>query len=156
MKPQKLLVLVIGHLIGALLLTSCQDSSQGKQPSQEVIDTFLEFVEAYKNLESRKALSFFSTEDGFMMLQTHQLSGTEINDYFISSMQQTSTFDSVSFSNTKVQMLSDQIAVLRCNFFEQYTLKSGESQRFNGAGLYVFKKFSNQWKIVHSAGAVAN
>ncbi len=143
-------------ILSLMILFSCSNPISEVDSEQEVRNTFNEFVEAYKRLDIVAVLSHLSPENGFMMLQTNHLEGEEITTYFVESISQTLAFEFVEITNLEIHMMSEEIAVLRCNFSEKYILKNGGVYHFEGASLYVFQKIASAWKIVHLAGAVKN
>lgn len=90
----------------------------------------------------------------------HQQAGFIVNNHYyadyaslaevVKAGAQGVSHQSISFSNKKITVLSDQIALLTTSGITEATLSDGRQFKVNFYWSFVYQKFGDQWKVIHS------
>lgn len=151
------------YLIGACMLTAsgCTNSDESisikeKEAVREaVIKRVEEYVNSMMNLDIEKMLSFWANTEHFVKAGD----GSIVVGYEKFAGQQRekmSTIKSVNYvnvTNSHVYVLAPDAASFTFEFEWSMTGDSDEEMKSRGSWTYVFKKFDDEWKVVHSTGS---
>ncbi|MEP5610729.1 MAG: nuclear transport factor 2 family protein [Cyclobacteriaceae bacterium] len=141
-------------LFSSGVFTSCAENSSTELLTSEAEVAFARFCEAYENRDTERVLGYISGKEPSLLLQASHLYGSEVVNYFESSLLQLSSFDSLKISNIRTVSLTDESVILHCDFYEEYTTQNGEKYKMSGGAMYLMRKEKSEWKIVHAAGAI--
>ena len=117
-----------------------------------------EYVESMKKLDIEKMLSFWADTENFVKAGD----GTIVVGYEKFAAQQREKMSKivainyVNTSNPNIYVLAKDAASYTFEFEWSMTSESGNVLKSKGSWTYVFKKFGDEWKVVHSTGSHLN
>lgn len=138
-----------------------QDSMSEKEKvavEKAVTQRVREYVASMKKLDIEKMLSFWADTEDFVKAGD----GTILIGYEMFAAQQRekmSKIISVNYVNTlnaNIYILAKDAASFTFEFEWSMTSESGKVLKSKGSWTYVFKKFADEWKVVHSTGSHLN
>ena len=157
-------LMVISLVVLLCFMFGCQDkaeevaemmSEQEKEEiAQAVEERFVDYVDAMKKMDLVRMLNFWADKEGFVVASDGLLAVGY--DSFANRMREfisnTAEVTSFEFWNPHVYVLSNDAASLSNEFEWSLIDKDGNKVNAKGSYMYVFKKFDEVWKVVHSAG----
>ena len=114
-----------------------------------------DYVASMKKLDIEKMLTFWANTEKFVKAGD----GSIVVGYEKIAAQQRekmSTITSVNYvnvTNTHIYVLAIDAASFSFEFEWSMTNKTGDTMNSKGSWTYVFKKFNNEWKVIHSTGS---
>ena len=144
------------------LLLSCGPSAPPTQLSteekariaEEVDATVREYFSAIRALDADRLLAFWADVEGFAMATDGALIvGYEPwADQIRTTVETTSEFTHAELRNPQVYVLARDAASYSMEFEWSKTSVDGVTTSCSGSWTYVFKRFPEGWKVVHSGG----
>ena len=123
--------------------------------TKEVESRVLEYVDAMKQRDQDRMLDFWANDREFVFAGD----GSVISDYNIwanlikESIVEYKTVNYVDMENPHVYVLSHDAASYAMSYRWSMTNEAGDTLSAVGSWMYVFKKFEDTWRVIHSAGA---
>ncbi len=124
--------------------------------TEEVKSRVVGYLEAIKTIDIERMLDFWSNTEGFVFAGD----GTLIEGYdnhstihikdFVSNLEKVNYIEQ---NEPHVYILARDAASYAMEYRWSMTMKSGDTLNAEGSWMYVFKKFDDTWRVVHSAGA---
>ena len=152
-------VAVIGLVF---LLSSCGPAAPSAELSreeeariaEEVDATVREYLSAIQSLELDSLLAFWADVEGFAIAGDGSLLvGYEPwADQIRTMVETTSEVTHIEISNPQVYVLARDAASYSAEFEWSMTSVEGVTTNATGSWTYVFKRFPEGWRVVHSAG----
>ena len=153
--------LLLSLLILSLSNQGCDDklkdqlTSQEKEIiSQEVEERVTEYLDAFEKLDLDRMLDFWANTDGFVFAGD----GTLVAGYnlytnqLVNAITNAVKVNSIKKESPHIYVLAKDAASYAMQYSWSMKTKSGEVINAQGSWMYVFKKFDETWKVVHSAG----
>ena len=130
-------------------------SDQEKEEiARAVEERFADYVDAMKKMDLERMINFWADTEEFVVASDGLLAVGY--DNFANRMREfvsnTAEVTSFEFWNPHVYILSNDAASLSNEFKWSLIDKDGNKVNAKGSYMYVFKKFDEVWKVVHSAG----
>ena len=122
--------------------------------AEEVDATVREYLSAIQSLEADRILGFWADVEGFAMARDGTLLvGYEPWADLVRTFVET-TFEvtHIEISNPQVYVLARDAASYSVEFEWSMTSAEGVTTNATGSWTYVFKRFHEGWRVVHSAG----
>ena len=123
--------------------------------TEEVKARVVDYVDAIKNLDSKRMLDFWANAEGFVfagdgaLVEGYDKQAIQIKDIITNT-------DKVNYieliNDPHVYVLARDAASYAREYRWSFTMKSGDTLNAKGSWMYVFKKFDDTWRVVHSAG----
>ena len=123
--------------------------------TEEVKARVVGYLEAIKTIDIERMLDFWSNTEGFVFAGD----GTLIEGYdnhstihikdFVSNLEKVNYIEQ---NEPHVYILARDAASYAMEYRWSMTMKSGDTLNAEGSWMYVFKKFDDTWRVVHSAG----
>jgi hypothetical protein len=144
-----------------LTASGCTNSDENlsrkeKEAIEEAVTKRVEeYVNSMLNLDIEKMLSFWANSENFVKTGD----GSIVVGYEKFAAQQRekmSTITSVNYvnvTNSHTYVLAHDAASFSFEFEWSMTDNSDKEMKAKGSWTYVFKKFGNEWKVVHSTGS---
>ena len=123
--------------------------------TEEVEARVVDYVDAIKQLDLERILDFWANTEGYVFAGD----GTLVEGYDKHSIQLKDTVSKavkvnyIEKNNQHVYVLARDAASYTMEYRWSMTMESGDTINAKGSWLYVFKKFDDTWRVVHSAGA---
>jgi len=123
--------------------------------TEEVKARVVDYIDAFKKLDIERMLDFWANTEGFV----YAGDGALVVGYDKYSIQikdlipNTEKVNYIEQNNPHVYVLARDAASYAMEYRWSLTMKSGDTLNAEGSWMYVFKKFENTWRVVHSAGA---
>jgi len=159
----KKLLMILPLVILLCFVFGCQQgeevaeilSNQEKEiVAQAVEERIADYIDAIKQLDIERMLSFWANTEGFVFAGDGLL--TVGYDTYAEQLREvisnTAEVKSISYKKPHVYVLSKDAASLSMEYEWSMTDKEGNAVNAKGSWTYVFKKFDDVWKVVHSAG----
>jgi len=144
------------------LLFSCGPSAPPPELSteekariaEEVDATVREYVSAFRSLDVDRALAFWADVEGFAMAADGALIvGYEpLAAQVRAFVETTSEVTHIEVKNPQVYVLARDAASYSMEFEWSITSTEGVTTSASGSWTYVFRRFPEGWRVVHSAG----
>lgn len=152
------------YLIGACMLTAsgCNEGSdqiisekEKEAVVKEVTIRVEEYVNSMMNIEIDKMLSFWANTENFVKAGDGSIvvGYEKFADQQREKMSTITSVNYVNVTNSHVYVLAPDAASFTFEFEWSMTDNSGKEMKSNGSWTYVFKKFGDDWKVVHSTGS---
>ena len=100
-------------------------------------------------------LDFWANTEGFVFAADGALV-TGYDNYSVQITDMIPNTNKVNYiekTNPHVYVLAKDAASYAMEYRWSFTMKSGDTLAAKGSWMYVFKKFDDTWRVVHSAGA---
>jgi ketosteroid isomerase-like protein len=122
--------------------------------AEEVDATVRGYVSAIQSLDADRMLAFWADVDGFAMARDGALIvGYEPWAALIQTfVETTSEVTHTELRNPQVYVLARDAASYSTEFEWSITSVEGVTTNVSGSWTYVFKRFPEGWRVVHSAG----
>ena len=122
--------------------------------AEEVDATVREYFSAIKSLDTDRLLAFWADVEGFAMASDGALIvGYEPWYAQIRAWVETaSEVTHIELTNPQVYVLALNAASYSTEFEWSMTSKDGDITKATGSWTYVFKRFPEGWRVVHSGG----
>ena len=159
----KKLLMIIPLVILLCFTFGCQQgeevaeimSDQEKEDiAQAVEERIADYLDAIKQLDIERMLGFWADTEGFVFAGDGLL--TVGYDKYAAqlreAMSNTAEVKSIAYKNPHVYVLSKDAASLSMEYEWSMTDNEGNTVNSKGSWMYVFKRFDDVWKVVHSAG----
>ena len=144
------------------LLFSCGPSAPPAQLSteekariaEEVDATVREYFSAIQSLDADRMLAFWADVEGFAMasdgalIMGYEPWAAQIRTF----VETTSEVTHIELRNPQVYVLARDAASYSMEFEWSMTSAEGVTTNASGSWTYVFKRFPEAWRVVHSAG----
>lgn len=117
----------------------------------EIRSAFSGLAEAAKAMDHKQYFAFFDQE-AFTSLNADGSvfhSFEAFQDHFLTGVSHLSRYESLSFTNVKIDVIDAQTAILVNEYEAAVELSSGEKIIARGAGTQVWSKRSGTWKLVN-------
>lgn len=117
----------------------------------EVQSAFDGLAEAAKAMDHERYFAFFDQEDFTSLNADGSVfhSFEAFQDHFLSGVSYLSRYESLSFSNVKIDVIDAKTAILVNEYEAVVELSSGEKIKAGGAGTQVWSRRSGTWKLVN-------
>ena len=148
--------------ICTLILLGCSQESTRKLTDEErsiitneVKSRVLEYVDAQKQRDQERMLDFWANDSEFVFAGD----GSIISDYNIwansikEDIVEYKTVNYIDIENPHVYVLSLDAASYAMSYRWSKTNEAGDTLSAVGSWMFVFKKFEDTWRVIHSAGA---
>ena len=127
---------------------------QKKMLSKEVEARVLDYMDAVQNLDLERMLDFWSNSEGFAMAGDGIL--TVGYDKYAAQLKEiipnTREINQFEKKNPQIYVLANDAVSYAFEFKWSMTMASGDTTNAKGSWLYVFKKFDDTWRVIHSGG----
>ena len=123
--------------------------------TEEVKARVVDYFDAAKQLDHERMLDFWANTEGFVSAGDGSLV-MGYDKYMIQYKDFNSNIDKVNYIeqyNPHVYVLARDAASYAMEYRFSFTMKSRDTLNAKGSWMYVFKKFDDTWRVVHSAGA---
>jgi ketosteroid isomerase-like protein len=123
--------------------------------TEEVKARVVDYIDAFKKLNIERMLDFYANTEGFVWAGD----GTLVEGYDKYSIQikdldpNTEKVNYIEQNDPHVYVLARDAASYAVEYRWSLTMKSGETLTAKGSWMYVFQKFDDVWRVIHSAGA---
>jgi ketosteroid isomerase-like protein len=123
--------------------------------TEEVKARVVDYIDAFKKLDIERMLDFWANTEGFV----YAGDGSLVVGYDKYSIQikdlipNTEKVNYIEQNEPYVYILARDAASYTMEYRWSLTMKSGDTLNAKGSWMYVFKKFDDTWRVVHSAGA---
>ena len=123
--------------------------------TEEVKARVVDYIDAFKKLDKERMLDFWANTEGFVVAGDGSLVvgydkyTIQINDL----IPNTDKVNYIEQNEPHVYILARDAASYTMEYRWSLTMKSGDTLNAKGSWMYVFKKFDDTWRVVHSAGA---
>ena len=131
-------------------------SDQKKEEiARAVEERVADYADAIKKIDMERMLNFWADTEGFVFAGDGLLTVgyDKYANQLREMMSNTAEVSSIEFGNFHVYVLSNDAASLSMEYEWSMIDKDGNTINAKGSWMYVFKKFGDVWKVVHSAGA---
>ena len=145
-----------------LIAQGCRNNSSNELTAQEkaVITEELKarvagYIDSFKNLDIEPMLDFWSNTEGFVSAGDGKLVAG-YDKYSIQMKDIILNTDSVIYieqNDPHVYVLAKDAASYAMEYRWSLKMNSGDTLNAQGSWMYVFKRFDDAWRVVHSAGA---
>lgn len=130
-------------------------SNQEKEiVAQAVEERIAYYIDAVKQLDIERMLGFWADTEGFVFAGDGLL--TVGYDTYTAQLREvisnTAEVTSIAYKKPHVYVLSKDAASLSIEYEWSMIDRDGNTVNAKGSWTYVFKKFDDVWKVVHSAG----
>ena len=152
-------------LLCLLITQGCTNNSTGVLTEQEkaiiteeVKARVVDYIDAFKKLDIERMLDFWANTEGFVFAGDGSLV-VGFDKYSIQIKDLIPNTDKVNYieqNEPHVYILARDAASYTMEYRWSLTMKSGDTLNAKGSWMYVFKKFDDTWRVVHSAGAHIN
>ena len=122
--------------------------------ARAVEDRIAGYIDAIKQLDIERMLDFWADTEGFVFAGDGLL--TVGYDKYAAqlreAMSNTAEVTSIAYKNPYVYVLAKDAASLSMEYEWSMIDNEGNTVNSKGSWMYVFKRFDDVWKVVHSAG----
>ena len=118
---------------------------------KEITGIFEKMTDITKALNYDAIVPYNAFNDDFSTLLdgTISIGGEKGKELFKSSFDYVEKYLDVTLLEEKAIALDRNTALFLLRFNETYVLTTGDTLEINGSGSYLFKKFNDDWKVVH-------
>jgi ketosteroid isomerase-like protein len=122
--------------------------------ARAVEKTVSDYLDAVKRIDIEQMLNFWADTEGFVFAGDGSLTVgyDKYANQLREMMSNTAEVTSMEFRNPHVYVLSNDAASFSMEYEWSMIIKDGKTVNAKGSWMYVFKKFGEVWKVVHSAG----
>ena len=122
--------------------------------TEEVKARVVDYIDAFKKLDIERMLDFWANTEGFVYAGDGALVvGYDKFSIQIKDLIHTDEVNYIEQNEPLVYILARDAASYTMEYRWSLTMKSGDTLNAKGSWMYVFKKFDDTWRVVHSAGA---
>jgi ketosteroid isomerase-like protein len=132
--------------------------NERKAVAEAVTNRVEAYVNSMKDLDIDKMLSFWADSenfvkagDGFLLVGYEKFAALQRE-----KMSKVATVKYVNTMNPNIYVLAKDAASFSFEFEWSMTGTSGDIMNSKGSWTYVFKKFGDEWKVIHSTGSHLN
>jgi ketosteroid isomerase-like protein len=160
----KKLLMVLPLVLLICFTFSCQKAEEvaeelSDQKKEEIAraveERVADYADAIKKIDMERMLNFWADTEGFVFAGDGLLTVgyDKYANQLREMMSNIAEVTSIEFGNFHVYVLSNDAASLSMEYEWSMIDKDGNTINAKGSWMYVFKKFGDVWKVVHSAGA---
>lgn len=123
--------------------------------TEEVEARVVDYIDAFKQLDLERMLDFWANAEGFVfagdgaLVVGYDKYAAQLKD----NIPKTVKVNYIEKNNQYIYVLARDAASYTMEYRWSMTMESGDTINAKGSWMYVFKKFDNIWRVVHSAGA---
>ncbi len=132
-----------------------EEIAEIKKEITERVDAYLVSAQA---LDLEKVFDFWSDSEGFVFAGDGSILGG--SDVWRKSLEQwaasTDQYLYWRVSNSRIEVLSRNAASFTTDFETRRIAVSGDTLNTDGSWTYVFKKYPDAWRVIHSNGTHVN
>lgn len=117
-----------------------------------------DYIDAYKQLDLDRMFDFWADTENFAYAGDGSLV-VGYDEWAARSRDNISKVvkvNSMEIKNPQIYVLAKDAASYAMEYNYSMTMESGETMNVKGSWMYVFKKFHDAWRVVHSAGTHLN
>ena len=118
---------------------------------ENIVDDFLD----PDNLTFETHTALRANQEGYVLAGDGKILFTSYDDYkkgMEATFKNIQKFIEVDAYNSHVYVLSKEAATCTTEFKSKYINADGDTVIHNGCWTFVFKKFENDWKVIHENG----
>ena len=151
---------IVSALVAVTVFSACQPATtelteeMKAEIAAEVEQRVADYADAIRMRDIDEMLDFWADVDGFVIAGDGEL--TVGHDVFANGIRQNivnrPTVNHISFTDSHIYVLGLDAASYSMRFEWSMTTAEGGTINAHGSWTYVFKRFENIWRVVHSAG----
>ena len=123
--------------------------------AEEVEARVVDYLDAIKQLDLARMLDFWADTEGFVfagdgsLVVGYEKYAAQLKDV----IPKTTKVNNIEKKKPHIYVLAKDAVSYTMEYSWRMTMESGDTINAKGSWLYVFKKFDDTWRVVHSAGA---